>query len=1115
MSSPVRQISRTVQRLFPGPVWVRTVIFAAAFLAAVLFLMPRLAPELPFQVISRTGGTPGLSVIRFANESWEGDPVSRGELLRTEIKRPGNAMLKGSHFSLEMNGAVFLPVTGDYMFILQSDDGAYVTIDGQPVISDPGYHPVRIIERRVHLEKGWRTLQIRYFNGTAAAGLRLQWQPPGRSMAVMGPEFIFHSQPNMGAFRVHRFLVGLYQPYVPVFLLLLAFAAWSIQWAAVRRVMKSMRAFLYPAGVTGTALGILLFLLFAAFYHLPHRQPLAHGFDVTVTQPDMVGVDYDALRGSMVRFNSVTHRAFRHNMHRLTFSGWLFIDAPGDYTFSLQADDKASLYIDGQKVLISSIHEQYRTPARSRYFLSPGFHNVKINYQNERPPAYIDLKWKPPGGSFFRPIPSRSVYMHLPMPEEREADNVFYLKQSMIRWTLLGLIVLICLGIARRFPRDQWSVNGRVALSVFTVLFLSFASFLKQHHDAGLRWFIARDAITKTVICLVILLVGSGALKPLGDRIRRYLKNTWLPGWLLGAAAVCAAIAGQVFLTGTEPPWIKTGTVMYFLAGLLLWTGGFKPATFPRKTKFAGTSALQRRLFFFCFLMILIFAMTVRFYRLHEMPPGLWWDEAQTGRVVQDILNGSFPPIYDLRINAGTAVSYLNAAWCLLVDTTGPWGLRSYTAFIGMLTVAASWWFFRQLFNAGWSLFGMALTAGSRWLFSINRTAMATIDETILLTFLVLTFYIKSIRSRRTVHFIITGLLLGLAMHLHTGARVLPVIIGLDIMVHLIKKPSRLWHRYGQQAALLIVCALIVFAPMAHHIIEHSEDYMKRSRETLLSTEYPGWYPVGPYLQNIQNYIRMYFHHGDWHPRHNYDRTPQLPSVLAVCAALGAFLSMGRFSRRREHRLMVLGFGLISLQGILTVHMDTANLNRVAENIPIVFAWAVYGAEFAGRGIRRLLGHRFGRPAVAVLAAAITAVAWFQAWNIYFHQYLHWKNLAEVYGFQPEITEMASLAQILIREEPDLQVWAMYTRGDPFQYIFPGDQRLHDLSIPSAPREKKSFPMAFIVPAHRTAEVAWVRRTFPDARETAIPYSLNETVTLLHLFRVDPAVHAAGGGIDS
>ena len=115
----------------------------------------------------------------------------------------------------------------------------------------------------------------------------------------------------------------------------------------------------------------------------------------------------------------------------------------------------------------------------------------------------------------------------------------------------------------------------------------------------------------------------------------------------------------------------------------------------------------------------------------------------------------------------------------------------------------------------------MMLIAVSRWLFSINRVTMATIDETILLTFLVFIFYTKAVKNGRYRDYLITGFLLGLGLHLHTGARVLPVIIGADILVRLVRDGKLYIHRQLKQVVCMIFLAVVVFLPMLRYIYYH------------------------------------------------------------------------------------------------------------------------------------------------------------------------------------------------------------------------------------------------------------------------------------------------------
>ena len=639
--------------------------------------------------------------------------------------------------------------------------------------------------------------------------------------------------------------------------------------------------------------------------------------------------------------------------------------------------------------------------------------------------------------------------------------------------------------------------------ATFTFLFLINTPYLKHDHQAGFRWLISIPIIGRFAIVFFIGLLLSGVLSGGIKRLMSLIKRHRGFRYATGLAIILLLGAGQYLYATADQLRYTVPHSMFCIAAVLVWIAAFRPRAIRKPNVYCSQGVKGNYLLVVLIGIVLFWAVWVRFYRLSEMPPGLWWDEAQTGRVVQSIQKGEFPSVYDLRINAGTIASYLNAAWCFLVDTTDPWGLRSYTAAIGVLTVIASWWFFRQLFSLWWSLFGMALMAGSRWLFTINRTAMATIDETILLTVLILTFYIKVQRKNRIRDHIITGLLLGIAMHLHTGARVLPVIIGVDLIVRLTPVRGPLFRRRLLNASILVFSAIISFAPMGLYIFDHFEDYMKRSQETLLSTEYPGWYPAKPYLDNARYYLEMYTVRGDWHPRHNYSRSPQLAALASILAALGAFLSIGRFRRHPMHRLLILSFCMISIQGILTVHMDGANLNRVAENIPIVFAWAVWGAIFISDTIKHVLKRSMGHIVSICMILSTIGLIWWQEYSIYFNRYLPWPALAEVYGFQTDITEMARLAREIIESDPNVQIWAMYSGGDPFQYIYPRNDRVHDMSVRNPPAEEGNFPKVFLFPANELRMGKLLARAFPDAEKTEIPYSLNPDVPLIVMLKVD------------
>ncbi|MCD4655581.1 glycosyltransferase family 39 protein, partial [bacterium] len=946
-------------------------------------------PNYPIAFLEFSGCKSGARVLRYNNENWRGKPVSDSIIANLRLERPEDDLflLKDSHFSLEISGYFYAPANGTYNFELESDDGAFVNIDNRHVISDSGYHSARQKTAFMNLTKGWHDLNIRYFNGESSASFKLMWQAPGRSMSIMGQDAVFSEMPDSRTHSLFIILLILHH-WMSIFitiglLVILIFLTYSkFTLFSKTKILSQIRVL-----IPGFVLGIFLYLLFWSLYHQPSHNLISHGFNSRfVSSLPTIPVDTGILNTN-ARLNSMTHSKFRFDHKQIEFTGWLSIDKPGEYEFSLQADDKATLYINQKPLIIFSVSENPRIPIREKLYLHSGLHQIFIEYQNFALPAFLDLQWSTPDSKRFTPIPRSKIFSNKPSANEKIDDSHFMLLLKFTRLTLTGLVLLIFIWVFSKKNKSMSRHTLQTGFSLFCVFFLARSHVLSPDHQAGLYWFTSMNLGSKSLVCLVFFLFISGLFKKPVRCFRFWIKKRQIGMLIMGLLAVFSASVAQICLTGLEESLPVAGIGLYAFAAVAILIAGIRPVSHRERSNNPSTIPGETIVFYICFTGVILAAIFLRFYRLHEMPPGLWWDESQTGRVVQNILERNWPPVYDLRINAGSVASYFNAVWCFIVDTTDPWGLRSYTAFIGVLTVVVSWWFYRQLFNRWWSLFGMALTAGSRWLFTINRTAMATIDETILLTFLVLTLYLRAIRSGKLRYYLSTGLLLGLAMHLHTGARVLPLIIGIDILVRFRKTPSQILTYYGRNVAVLIVSAIIVFAPMGLYILKNTDEYMKRSGETLLATEYPGWYPVGPYLRNVKFYLQTYVYSGDWHPRHNYDRTPQLASLVAICAALGAFLTIGR-SSRREHRLMILGFCLISLQGILTVHHDSANLNRIAENIPIVMVWAIYGAEFILRGIKQIARNNLGRVLSFCLAVIAVCVSWQQEFDTYFHRYL-------------------------------------------------------------------------------------------------------------------------------
>jgi mono/diheme cytochrome c family protein len=82
-------------------------------------------------------------------------------------------------FGLLFEADLRIPVTGDYVFSLTSDDGSALVIDGETVVGNDGIHPARTVSMKETLEAGLHTLKLPYFEAGGQRSLALSMRGPG------------------------------------------------------------------------------------------------------------------------------------------------------------------------------------------------------------------------------------------------------------------------------------------------------------------------------------------------------------------------------------------------------------------------------------------------------------------------------------------------------------------------------------------------------------------------------------------------------------------------------------------------------------------------------------------------------------------------------------------------------------------------------------------------------------------------------------------------------------------------------------------------------------------------------------------------------------------------
>ena len=126
----------------------------------------------------------GLQGSYYKDKYWEGPP------LLVEIDRAifANAVLLEGIFSIEWQGQMRAPKTGEYVFGTSSDDGSLMFIDDQLVVDNGGDHGDRYVDGRILLDAGWHDFRLRYAQSGGGMRLVLFWTPPGKGREVIPSE---------------------------------------------------------------------------------------------------------------------------------------------------------------------------------------------------------------------------------------------------------------------------------------------------------------------------------------------------------------------------------------------------------------------------------------------------------------------------------------------------------------------------------------------------------------------------------------------------------------------------------------------------------------------------------------------------------------------------------------------------------------------------------------------------------------------------------------------------------------------------------------------------------------------------------------------------------------
>lgn len=453
-----------------------------------------------------------------------------------------------------------------------------------------------------------------------------------------------------------------------------------------------------------------------------------------------------------------------------------------------------------------------------------------------------------------------------------------------------------------------------------------------------------------------------------------------------------------------------------------------------------------------------LLAAVLRLWRLHEVPPGLFLDEAGNGLDALDILAGRPALFFARSLGKEPLLNYLIVPFVAGLGRE-PLAVRLPAALMGMLTVPATFFLARELWHeegrerATWiGLIAAGLLAVSYWAVTLNRISFRA-NTLPLLAAVAFTLVWRTWRRGGTGRAVAAGVTLGLCFYTYLAGRfVYPLaLVGLGLAIRVPPGRQQLRRRRRELLLMAGVC-LAVMLPLLVHFARHPEDFTRRAGLVVFTHEREdGEKPLARLRDSLLGNLGMFGGTGDLEPRHNLPGRSLLTPWLAVLFWSGMGLALWRGRRHPPQGFAVAWFGFLLLPAVLAAIPPRHALRAIGTQ-PVVYslcAWACVAV--VERLSRRHRPNRLPPVVMGLVLAGLVTVEAALTVSTYFGR---WANDPATY--------VAYLGQ-------DRAVAGMINRAPPAErYIVPlndrwralGGKYTFDFLVPDRSRVLFFFPRA-------------------------------------------------------
>jgi len=435
---------------------------------------------------------------------------------------------------------------------------------------------------------------------------------------------------------------------------------------------------------------------------------------------------------------------------------------------------------------------------------------------------------------------------------------------------------------------------------------------------------------------------------------------------------------------------------------------------------------------FFYLLIIIILAIFFRFWKLNEIPPGLYPDVAINGtEAFFSLKNKDFKVFYPENYGREGLMMWL-IALSFKIFGVSIFSIRIVAATIGVLTVLGLYLLARELFfydresSEKISLLSSFFLAVSFWHTNFSRIGF----RVILLPFvLVFSFYflLRSYRKKSIFDSILAGVFFGLGFYTYTSFRMAVLILPfIFVPFWFLYKKERAQRQFLLLTSFFLLSTFFVALPIGIYFLKNPQDFISRATPVSI---FKAESPIKEFLKSLILHLGMFNFHGDPNWRHNFSGKPMLFWPVGISFLIGFFISIKEvissiknktFHLPSSYFLLLAWFFIMLLPGILTREGIPHSL-RVAGVIPVVFLFSGMG----GWWVYQILEKKLKNKSILVLISFLfLLLVLFFEFNKYF---LVWAKKPEV---KSEYTQEYLLMGNYLNSLPeDVERYVIVNRG--------------------------------------------------------------------------------------